>query len=101
MFPRRLTISDGIERSLKKGRGAEQASAATLAAIVCIQLGVGDMTDQVCHDLHPLLTFLANDNSVTPLARGKVSNSRAISSIINIDKTRKFTLYNTISINIM
>uniref|UniRef100_A0A1B6DSJ9 Interferon-related developmental regulator N-terminal domain-containing protein n=1 Tax=Clastoptera arizonana TaxID=38151 RepID=A0A1B6DSJ9_9HEMI len=71
LIDRRLTISDGIERSLKKGKGAEQASAATLTAIMCIQLGVGDMTDQVCHDLHPLLIFLANDNSVTPQARGK------------------------------
>ena len=72
IFNRRLTICDGIERSLKKGRGLEQGNAAQLAAVLCVQLGAGDMTDQVCHDLKPLLTFLATDTSVCPITRGKV-----------------------------
>ncbi|XP_046677714.1 interferon-related developmental regulator 2 isoform X3 [Homalodisca vitripennis] len=71
LIDRRLTVCDGIERCLKKGRGAEQASAAQLAALLCIQLGVGDLTDQVCHDLKPLLTFTILDNSASPLARAK------------------------------
>ncbi|XP_054287052.1 interferon-related developmental regulator 2-like [Macrosteles quadrilineatus] len=71
IIDRRLTICDGIERCLKKGRGAEQASAAQLAALLCIQLGVSDLTDQVCHDLKPLLTFTITDNSGSPSARAK------------------------------
>lgn len=71
IIDRRLTICDGIERCLKKGRGAEQASAAQLAALLCIQLGVGELTDQVCHDVRPLLTFTILDNSASLLARAK------------------------------
>lgn len=70
-----MTICDGIERSLKKGRGGEQASAAQLAALLCIQLGVSDLTDQVCQDLKPLLTFMILDTSVSPVARAKVSSN--------------------------
>lgn len=72
---RRLTICDGIERCLKKGRGSEQASAAQLAALLCIQLGVGDLTDQVCQDLKPLLTFTILDTSASPVARAKVASN--------------------------
>ncbi|XP_075230443.1 interferon-related developmental regulator 1 isoform X1 [Lycorma delicatula] len=68
---RRLTLCDGIERCLKKGRGAEQASAAQLAPLLCVQLGSCEMTDQICQDLIPLLLFITNDNSMSPLARAK------------------------------
>lgn len=92
LVDRRLTICDGIERSLKKGRGLEQGNAAQLAAVLCVQLGAGDMTDQVCHDLKPLLTFLATDTSVCPITRGKccwtlamlgfLSSSEALADIL-------------------
>lgn len=72
LLSRRLTVCDGIERCLKKGRGSEQASAAQLAALLCIQMGVGDITDQVCADLKPLLIFTILDNSASPAARAKV-----------------------------
>lgn len=78
---RRLTICDGIERCLKKGRGGEQASAAQLAVLLCIQLGVSDLTDQVCHDLKPLLVFTILDNSASPVARAKVSGISVFSRI--------------------
>lgn len=68
---RRLTLCDGIERALKKGRGAEQAAAAQLAALLCIQLGAGPLTNQICAHLTPILTFVALDTSMSPLARAK------------------------------
>uniref|UniRef100_A0A0A9XFE8 Interferon-related developmental regulator 1 n=1 Tax=Lygus hesperus TaxID=30085 RepID=A0A0A9XFE8_LYGHE len=68
---RKLTLTDGIERCLKKGRGLEQAAAAQLATLLCVQLGSGDMTDQVCRDISPLLTFIVNDTSMSVPARSK------------------------------
>ncbi|XP_073977899.1 interferon-related developmental regulator 1 isoform X2 [Rhodnius prolixus] len=68
---RKLTLTDGIERCLKKGRGLEQAAAAQLATLLCVQLGSGDMTDEVCRDLSPLLTFIVNDHSMSLPARSK------------------------------
>ncbi|KAL1117869.1 hypothetical protein AAG570_004182, partial [Ranatra chinensis] len=71
VIERKLTITDGIERCLKRGRGMEQAAAAQLATLLCVQLGSGDMTDQVCRDVSPLLTFIVNDNSMSVVARSK------------------------------
>jgi hypothetical protein len=68
---RKFTLTDGIERCLKKGRGAEQAAAAQLATLLCVQLGSGDMTDEVCRNISPHLTFIANDTSMPVTARSK------------------------------
>lgn len=72
-YVRRITIADGIERSLRKGRGEEQGAAATLAPVLCVQLGVGDASEEVCRNLKPILLIVANDTSVSPVARAKVS----------------------------
>ncbi|XP_039291475.1 interferon-related developmental regulator 2 [Nilaparvata lugens] len=71
IIDRRMTLADGIERALKKGRGAEQAAAAQLAALLCIQLGACDVTNHICHQLVPTLTHIATDTSMAPLARAK------------------------------
>lgn len=68
---RKLTLTDGIERCLKKGRGVEQAAAAQLATLLCVQLGAGDYTDQVFVEISPLLTHILLDGSMSVLARSK------------------------------
>lgn len=66
---RRLTITDAIEKCLKKGRGQEQSSAATLAILVCFQLG--DIAYDMRKSLGPLLQALSRDQSVQVQARAK------------------------------
>ncbi|XP_029689897.1 interferon-related developmental regulator 2 isoform X1 [Takifugu rubripes] len=66
---RRLTISDCLERCLKKGSGEEQAAAATLFALLCIQLGGGDEAEEGVKMLRPVLTSLLIDNSASIAAR--------------------------------
>ncbi|KAF1390723.1 hypothetical protein PFLUV_G00060960 [Perca fluviatilis] len=46
---RRLTISDCLERSLKKGSVEEQAAAATLFTLLCIQLGCARALGLCCY----------------------------------------------------
>lgn len=70
---RRMTITDGIERSLKKGRGSEQAAAAQLAPLLCVQLGAGDEAEEVCKLLTPVLSVVAHDTSASYQARAKVT----------------------------
>lgn len=70
---RRLTIIDSIERSLRKGRGAEQGAAAELAPLLCVQLGSSDASEEVARNLKPVLSTTANDNSAPALARAKVN----------------------------
>uniref|UniRef100_A0A3P9MI78 Interferon-related developmental regulator 2 n=1 Tax=Oryzias latipes TaxID=8090 RepID=A0A3P9MI78_ORYLA len=66
---RRLTVSDCLERSLKKGSSEEQASAATLFILLCIQLGGGDEAEEGFKMLRPILTTILMDNSASMAAR--------------------------------
>ncbi|XP_061592592.1 interferon-related developmental regulator 2 isoform X2 [Cololabis saira] len=66
---RRLTVSDCLERSLKKGSGEEQAAAATVFTLLCIQLGGGDEAEEGFKMLLPILTTILIDNSASIAAR--------------------------------
>ncbi|KAE8293234.1 Interferon-related developmental regulator 2 Protein SKMC15 [Larimichthys crocea] len=66
---RRLTVSDCLERSLKKGSGEEQAAAATVFSLLCIQLGGGDEAEEGFKMLRPILTAILMDNSASIAAR--------------------------------
>lgn len=69
---RQMTILDCAERGLKKGRGAEQETAAKLIALLCIQLGaVADSEGMFKEQKNYLLTLMA-DVSVHPGARAQV-----------------------------
>uniref|UniRef100_A0A1A7X8C2 Interferon-related developmental regulator 2 n=1 Tax=Iconisemion striatum TaxID=60296 RepID=A0A1A7X8C2_9TELE len=66
---RRLTVSDCLERSLKKGSGEEQAAAATVFALLCIQLEGGDEAEEGFRMLRPILTTILIDNGASIAAR--------------------------------
>ncbi|KAM8829684.1 interferon-related developmental regulator 2 isoform 1-T1 [Synchiropus picturatus] len=66
---RRFTVSDCLERSLKKGGGEEQALAATVFTLLCIQLGGGDEAAEGFKMLRPMLTTILNDNTASIMAR--------------------------------
>lgn len=70
---RKITISDAIERGLKKGRGDEQSSAARLSTLLCVQLGIYESAEIICKDLKPTLTFIANDVTASINGRSEVS----------------------------
>ena len=72
---RRVTIMDIIEKSLKRGKGQEQALAAKMAALLLIQLQ-GD--EEVVKTLAPLLQHVALDKSATTDARAKSCLSLAL-----------------------
>lgn len=72
---RRVTIMDIIEKSLKRGKGQEQALAAKMAALLLIQLQ-GD--EDVVKSLAPLLQHTAFDKTATPDARAKCCLSLAL-----------------------
>lgn len=79
---RRLTICDGIERGLKKGRGEEQGIAAMLAPILLVSLEAGDINEDVCRALKPALIIAANDNSVNSIARSKCCTALGLVSFL-------------------
>uniref|UniRef100_A0A4W5RL12 Interferon-related developmental regulator 2 n=1 Tax=Hucho hucho TaxID=62062 RepID=A0A4W5RL12_9TELE len=66
---RRLTISDCLERSLRKGGGEEQAAAATVCAQLCVQLGGGDESEEGFKILRPVLSGIMIDCCASVAAR--------------------------------
>ncbi|XP_041711978.1 interferon-related developmental regulator 2-like isoform X2 [Coregonus clupeaformis] len=69
LIERRLTISDCLERSLRKGGGEEQAAAATVCAQLCVQLGGGDESEEGFKILRPVLSAIMIDDCASVTAR--------------------------------
>ncbi|XP_072223045.1 interferon-related developmental regulator 2 isoform X1 [Leuresthes tenuis] len=80
---RRLTVSDCLERSLKKGSGEEQAAAATVFALLCIQLGGGDEAEEGLKMLRPILTTILIDNSASIAARQSCARALGMCSYVS------------------
>ena len=71
-----VTICDGIEKGLRKGRGAEQSAAAQLASLLFVQLGTLEEGEEVYRTLKPILLQTAMDKSASLITRAKVNCSR-------------------------
>jgi len=69
----KLTIQDAIEKSLKKGKGAERVAAANLVTSLCIQLR-GE-ADDLYRDIKPIFVTLMTDNSAALQARIAIANN--------------------------
>uniref|UniRef100_A0A0B8RYJ1 Interferon-related developmental regulator 1 n=1 Tax=Philothamnus irregularis TaxID=1899461 RepID=A0A0B8RYJ1_9SAUR len=69
ILERRITLTDSIERCIKKGKGDEQCAAAALACLLCIQLGSGIESEEVFKTLAPLLKKILCDVSANMKAR--------------------------------
>uniref|UniRef100_A0A671PH93 Interferon-related developmental regulator 2-like n=1 Tax=Sinocyclocheilus anshuiensis TaxID=1608454 RepID=A0A671PH93_9TELE len=69
LLERRFTISDCLERSLRKGGGEEQAAAATVCALLCMQLGGGVEGEEGFKMLRPILSSILIDSCASLSAR--------------------------------
>ncbi|KAG9332460.1 hypothetical protein JZ751_014558 [Albula glossodonta] len=69
LLERRLTLSDCLERSLRKGGGEEQAAAANVCALLCVQLGGGDEGEEGFRTLRPILSSILSDSCASIAAR--------------------------------
>ncbi|CAK9817840.1 Interferon-related developmental regulator 1 [Anthophora plagiata] len=68
---RKMTITDSVERGLKKGRTEEQSTAARLSTLLCVQLGAFESAEVVCRNLKSILTFIASDTTASTQARSE------------------------------
>uniref|UniRef100_H2YG16 Interferon-related developmental regulator N-terminal domain-containing protein n=1 Tax=Ciona savignyi TaxID=51511 RepID=H2YG16_CIOSA len=67
----RETLSDGVERCLKKGKGEEQSLAAEVVAMLCVQYGAQAEGEEIFNHFKPILTTIILDKSASPTARSK------------------------------
>ena len=90
-----MTIQDGVERCLKKGKGEEQAQAASCVVLLCVQMGAGDESEEIFKQLRSMLTTVMSDSSASLKARTAVSIELLCSMslfgahLIRSDNTRK------------
>uniref|UniRef100_A0AAV2IWH2 Interferon-related developmental regulator 1 n=1 Tax=Knipowitschia caucasica TaxID=637954 RepID=A0AAV2IWH2_KNICA len=82
---RRMTITDSIERCLKKGKGDEQRAAASLACLLCIQLGSGIESEEVLKTLKPIFKNILADTSAHIQARQAVATSLGLCTLVAED----------------
>ncbi|XP_068162816.1 interferon-related developmental regulator 1 [Antennarius striatus] len=82
---RRMTITDSIERCLKKGKGEEQRAAASLACLLCIQLGSGIESEEVFKTLKPIFKNILSDGSANIQARQAVATSLGVCTLVAED----------------
>lgn len=75
---RRLTLTDVIERALRKGKCAEQVAAANLAVLVCLQLGPTDAAEDTYKELKS--TFLTMMADPTGNAKVRAAVATALGS---------------------
>ncbi|NWI11621.1 IFRD1 regulator, partial [Crypturellus soui] len=65
----RLTLTDALEKCLKKGKGEEQALAGTVLTLLCLQMGSGPESEEVFRSLKPLLVSILIDGAASTTAR--------------------------------
>ncbi|XP_015203745.2 interferon-related developmental regulator 2 isoform X1 [Lepisosteus oculatus] len=69
LLERTLTLADCLERSLRKGSGEEQAAAAAVCALLCVQLGGGSKGEEGFATLCPALSTVLSDDCASTTAR--------------------------------
>ncbi|NXO73590.1 IFRD2 regulator, partial [Phainopepla nitens] len=69
LLERRLTLTDSLEKCLRKGKGEEQALAGTVGTLLCLQMGSGPEGEEVFRSLKPLLVSVLTDSTASPSAR--------------------------------
>ncbi|XP_059618909.1 interferon-related developmental regulator 2 [Phlebotomus argentipes] len=79
---RKMTLIDIIDKSLRRGKGAEQANAAKMAPLLSIQLA-GD--DLIPKGLNQTLIVTAQDNSVSYEARAKCCSALGLINFLSED----------------
>lgn len=84
---RRVTLTDIIERAVKKGKGAEIISACNLCVLLCLQLEDVDDVQEVLKDLKSIFITLLHDASVAPAARSAVAHAIATTCFLSADET--------------
>ncbi|XP_005310672.1 interferon-related developmental regulator 1 isoform X1 [Chrysemys picta bellii] len=69
ILERRMTLTDSIERCIKKGKSDEQSAAARLACLLCVQLGSGIESEEILKTLGPVLKKIICDGTASIQAR--------------------------------
>ncbi|XP_008947975.1 PREDICTED: interferon-related developmental regulator 1 [Merops nubicus] len=90
---RRMTLTDSIERCIKKGKSDEQCAAAGLASLLCVQMGSGIESEEIFKTLGPVLKKIVCDGTASVQARQACATCLGICCFIVTDDITE--LYST------
>uniref|UniRef100_A0A8D0GJC8 Interferon-related developmental regulator 1 n=1 Tax=Sphenodon punctatus TaxID=8508 RepID=A0A8D0GJC8_SPHPU len=93
ILERRMTITDSIERCIKKGKSEEQRAAAGLACLLCVQLGSGIESEEIFKTLSPILKKILCDGTASIQARQACATCLGVCCFIATDDITE--LYST------
>ncbi|XP_055616577.1 interferon-related developmental regulator 2 [Toxorhynchites rutilus septentrionalis] len=82
---RKMTLVDAIEKSIKKGKGAEQAWAARIIPLLVIQLEEVDDINELIKVLKPVLLAVAQDTAASHDARAKCCMALGLLNFLGSD----------------
>lgn len=84
----KLSISDNLERSLKKGKEEEQCAAAACCVLVLIQLGASQEREEIFPIYYPLLKTILADNAASFATRAACAEALALCTFIVAEETK-------------
>jgi len=79
---RKLTISDGLERCIRKGKGEEQSLACTNVVLLCLQLGMGVESEELYTSMVHILRSLLLDGTASTKARSACATTLGLLTFI-------------------
>lgn len=82
---RKMTLMDVIEKSIKKGKGAEQAAAARIIPLLVIQLEGSEEINGMINVLKPVLLATAQDGAASFDARAKCCMALGLLNFLGTD----------------
>uniref|UniRef100_A0A672P605 Interferon-related developmental regulator 2 n=1 Tax=Sinocyclocheilus grahami TaxID=75366 RepID=A0A672P605_SINGR len=93
LLERRFTVSDCLERSLRKGGGEEQAAAATVCALLCMQLGGGIEGEEGFKMLRPILSSILIDSCASLSARQSCARALGMCYLVKLSSVFSSCLF--------
>ncbi|KAL4655392.1 interferon-related developmental regulator 2-like [Arapaima gigas] len=84
LMERQLTLSDCLERSLRKGGGEEQAAAAYVSVLFCVQLWAGDSDEESFRTLIHTLNTILSDSCASTVARQRCAVALGMCCYISV-----------------
>ncbi|KAF6024932.1 IFRD1 [Bugula neritina] len=82
LIDRHVTVTDALERSLKRGKGEEQAISASALMLLSVQLGLTEEGEALFNSIKPLLLSLLLDPSASVAARTQCAEAVGLCGFI-------------------
>ncbi|XP_003744643.1 interferon-related developmental regulator 2 [Galendromus occidentalis] len=85
LINRPATMTDLVEKSLKKGKSEEQGAAAHLTSVLALQFGVSPEGTELLRTVHKLLITGMHNASIPAAARTKMATALGVTTYISED----------------